>query len=264
MDAKLSDLLHERTGLTLTGYRRIERGGNNRIYKLQTHENNELIAKIYFSGDRKQALAKLKAEFEALSFLHSNDIHCIPEPIAADFNHYIGIYEYLPGNSCESGLVSNEDLIQMADFLTRLHRLSKTPEAEVLAVASDSCLNTVSFLDAVHQRFQAIFRATAENPILAGIHRFLEHCFQPEMAAVFSEFKSKTRNAGLESKHNSHSCYTLSPSDFGRAQLPQIENRKTLFYRFRILRLGRGLQDDFRFFPSPVNAVKREADENVS
>lgn len=79
----------------ISSYAKIDRGGNNRIFKLLTDTNEAFVYKEYFIDDRN----RMNREYNALEFLGGQNLSCIPHPIAKNIDQNCALYTFVEGDS---------------------------------------------------------------------------------------------------------------------------------------------------------------------
>jgi hypothetical protein len=130
---------------------------SNRVYRLET-TSRSLLLKAYFRHplDLRDRLA---AEAALLALAWTHGVRSVPEPIAFDHIHAIGLQEFVPDASFVVKK-STAQVEQAASFLVDLNRLRDTREATQLPIASEACFSFDEHLAKVEQRVQRIESAT--------------------------------------------------------------------------------------------------------
>ena len=117
---------------------RIDGGANNQVYRLNDGERNALL-KVYFRHP-DDPRNRLGSEFAFLRFAWARDIDCVPEPLAIDREHGLGLQQFIEGHGLEMGEVGEPEITQAADFFIALnhHRTSSDarPESSFFAISS--------------------------------------------------------------------------------------------------------------------------------
>lgn len=213
------------TGAPITNITAIPRGGNNRIFRIET-DTDIFALKIYPSSpdDKRE---RLNAEFNGLSFLHEQNLREIPRAIARDDAHDAALYEWVVGDPID--VVDDDDVLSASRFIQRLLEVSRADTPIELPIASEACLSAGELVRQIEGRFEKLEQATSSDTL----HVFLKHQFAPclkeisERAINIYQTDSAPFDVDLD---NSYS--TLSPSDFGFHNAIRAENGDVIFIDF--------------------------------
>src|SRR5207253_558677 len=104
---------------------------------------------------------RLHTEFATLDFLWRRDVRCIPEPVAVDREHGVGLYEFVEGTQIAPDEVGWPEAAQLADLLTGMWTLRADPEANRLPVASEAYFTPRAYLEAMERRLRRVRSALA-------------------------------------------------------------------------------------------------------
>jgi len=209
---EIAESLESLLGERVAGVAKIGGGGNSRVYRVDA-DSGSFAAKFYFqrTADGRD---RLDAEFGGLRFLWDNNVRCIPQPLAADRERQIGVYEYIPGREISAEQVTAEDVDQLADFLANLKVLAATPDAALLPIAAEASFSAAGIAANIRARLELLSRANGREPIYRELRRFLEGRFAPALGR-WENTARKTLGEVAYSTVIPSTARTLSPSDFG-------------------------------------------------
>lgn len=189
-------------------------GANNLVFRV-TVGDRKILAKAYFQhlGDNRD---RLGAEFGMLEFLWKNGLRCIPEPLYADHERHIGLYQFIEGCRPRPEEIAWPDVDQLVHLLAEMWRLRKHAGAAALPAGSDSSFSMAGFLDNVEGRFRHVADALEAEAASGGVHEFIQGELAPTLEAVRKFIKQGARNSGLDLE----ACLpldqrTLNPADHG-------------------------------------------------
>ena len=182
-------------------------GGNSRVLKVTTADGLRLTAKVY-PGPTADGQDRLAVESEALNFIRLHGIECVPQPIASDSVKQCAVFEYIEGAKVTSSEVSESDIDQATQFLTRLGGLKKIPDSSRLPRAAEACFSVRGIIANLDTRLASLE--------VTGAQEFLTAEFAPAFQRTVEWCEERTSNEGesmgIELAINDR---TLSPSDFG-------------------------------------------------
>lgn len=110
-------------------------GRNSRVHRLTWNEGRSAICKQYMSDGR----GRLDAEVEALAFMATAGINCIPRILGVDGSAACLLLEDVQGKAITAENVGPADMNALYDFLAQLTASGTLPEAKRLASASEAC-----------------------------------------------------------------------------------------------------------------------------
>jgi len=140
------------------------RGGNSRVFKVQTASGVTAALKLYPPGESSQRLAR---EYAALAFLSSAGVAIVPKPLAQNTAERAALYTWIDGDSVrEPGL---EDIGQLADFLAVLHGFRSLPEAQTIGPAAEAVTSAAELARQVQARIERLAVPAHGDPKLARI-----------------------------------------------------------------------------------------------
>ncbi|MBY0522085.1 MAG: aminoglycoside phosphotransferase family protein [Gemmataceae bacterium] len=189
-------------------------GGNNRVFRLDVDEQSYFL-KVYFrhAGDTRDRLA---AEYAFSRFAWDRGIRQVPQPLCADLEHGLGLYEFITGRKLEAPEVDLAAVRQALHFFLEVNQHAACATAHALANGSEACFCLADHLECVERRIQALTRFVPLTELDRSAATFVNGAVVPAWRAVRSGVESEARQHGLQMTEvldASERC--LSPSDFG-------------------------------------------------
>ncbi|MBI2442238.1 MAG: phosphotransferase [Lentisphaerae bacterium] len=189
-------------------------GANNRVFKVRLGRQ-AVLAKVYFRhpGDRRD---RLSAEFGMLAFLWQNGLRCIPEPLFADRQRHIGLYQFVEGRRPRPEEIAWSDVSELIFLLKEMWRLRRRPDAAALPRGSDSSFSMAGFLANVEGRFRCVARALKTGRVSPEARQFVAGEVAARMKAVRQFIERGARNCALDLERPLPPAQrTLNPADHG-------------------------------------------------
>jgi thiamine kinase-like enzyme len=189
----------------------IPTGGNNRVFKL-TGGKTPLLAKWYFSHPA-DSRNRLEAEFAFLTCAKQAAIECVPQPVACDPAHMLGVYEFVEGRKLAPGEIDWNCIERAAEFFLRLNHPSTHEFARLLGNASEACFSVAEHFAMVEDRIDRL-RGICGN---SGVDREARE-FSDVLSGRWQRIKSVMLKAATLARIDleqpiAERC--VSPSDFG-------------------------------------------------
>lgn len=200
-------LAESRTGHAVVATTPLRGGGNNLVCRLDTG-GGPLLAKMYFY-DEHDRRDRLGAEFGMLTFLWQNGVRCIPEPLACDSQHRIGLYRFAEGVRVQTSDVEEADVQALAALLGDMWKLRGQLGASTLPPASDACSALTDYAAAVERRRGTLLDALGDDATSREAAAFILGPVSDALDAARARL-AQDAPAALE-----RAARTLSPSDHG-------------------------------------------------
>lgn len=171
-------------------------GANNLVFRI-TVCDRRILAKAYFQhpGDYRD---RLGAEFGMLDFLWKNGMRCIPEPLFADYERHIGLYQFVEGCRPRPEEIAWPDVDQLVHLLAEMWRLRKHAGAAALPPGSDSSFSMAGFLGNVEGRFRHIASVLTAESAPSEVREFVQHELPPTLEAIRKFMEDGARASGLD------------------------------------------------------------------
>lgn len=212
--------LEESLGSKITLSKKIDRGGNNKIYKITTVDDRNFVYKEYYTDDRD----RMNREYSALKHLGENGFTCLPRTIKRDDSKNCAIYSYVDGSFKDPVDLSTRDVDQIVQFVLDLQSF----KPEHISVKFDNAVLATDSFD------------TFSDTVLFRVDKFSRYIQSPDVSKLVLDF-SKSRNlvttikSQLEMLRNqsakafakkiSYEERRLSPVDFGPHNMIFDENQ---------------------------------------
>ena len=187
-------------GATVQSLTAVKRGGNSRIFCLETAA--ERFALKVYPERGADTRDRGDVEWRALQFLRARGLAAVPRPLARDPTGRFLLMEWVDGVPVAEHDAS--DLAQAADFVAAVFALSSHPEATSLPLASEACLSAGEIVRQIEERLP---RLTLEP----ALSRFLGQSFVPLLAKAKAAAASEPQygtSLPMELRR-------LIPADFG-------------------------------------------------
>jgi hypothetical protein len=203
--------------------RAIERmtgGGNNRVYRVSADDFDGVLKAYFHHPDDPRD--RLRAEFAFSRIAWEAGIRTLPQPLASDPNHHLGLYEFVPGRRLEPQEVDASAVLQAAKFVVEVNRHKLTEAARTLPAAAEACFSLEAHLDCVTRRLRRLtdLNLNEARGTDADIDRAAGELVRDVLQPLFAELTCETRRRagriGIDLRQEValvDRC--LSPSDFG-------------------------------------------------
>lgn len=201
-------------------------GGNNQIYAVRASGKIHLM-KRYFThpGDPRD---RGGTEFAFASFAWASGLRCIPEPLALDAAHAVGLFGFLPGRKCDPGTIGESEVAQAIEFLVGLNRSRSSAGAEALPVAAEACFSIREHCELVARRVHRLLEMEPLDAIDREAKDFVAHA----LSAAWREVQRILCARPDWETLLPGSDRILSPSDFGFHNALRMENGRLAFLDF--------------------------------
>ena len=204
-DIKYYIQLHTENNVKIV--KKIKGGGNSNVYKIKLDNNMEFAGKLYPDptfDDR----GRIENEVKAYNYLNCNNINLVPKVIWSNNDLNFGLFEWVEGHQIKE--VKNNYIINAAEFVESLEKLSQKAIYFDFQLASAACLSGKMIEDQIRKRYEHIYKFSLNNNEL---NSFLKGDF----SKIFEEIllSSKKIWPGDFSGKLSKKYQLLSPSDFG-------------------------------------------------
>lgn len=193
---------------------KIPGGGNNRVFRLISHNHDEYLLKEYFT-DKADPRNRLKTEYEFLSFLWRNGIFKVPKPIAFSVTDNLGLYQYIKGRPVTCEDVTGERIEELISLLCEINQLRSIPDSAYLPIASDACFSVSEHLDHIEKRVRRLNAIELFSDIDQQAFDFVNTHLSPAWDLIKNTIHQETLNEPTLSLPLPEEMRVLSPSDFG-------------------------------------------------
>ena len=188
-------------------------GRNNRVFRLELADGERLILKSYFA-DPRDPRDRLGTEWRFLTYVFARGVRVVPEPVAADQEHHLGLYGFIPGRKLTVRELAATHVDAAADFLLAVNAPSREPGA--FPPGSEACFTLAQHLATVERRLARLETLDPEAPLRDTAMRFILMRLAPAWHTIRARIEHEAEAIGLALDATldlSETC--VSPSDFG-------------------------------------------------
>jgi hypothetical protein len=178
-------------------------GGNNQVFLIEG-EDWRAVLKAYFHHP-DDPRDRFGAETAFSRFLRAGGVNEVPELLSSDSEYRLALYQYVEGVRPDQ--VGGDDVSKAMEFIGRINKLRRAPEAATLANGSEACWSLEGHLDLVGSRLEQL--RSAEHSVRA----FIEEEAWPVWKRVREWAGDRAGGILAEVLRQERRC--LSPSDFG-------------------------------------------------
>lgn len=189
-------------------------GANNRVFRV-TSASSSLLLKAYFhhAGDQRD---RLGAEYRFTRFAWDQGIHVVPQPFVADWEHKLGVYEFIEGRKFQPQEINESILSQTIQFYQALSQIRNHVDAGTLSPASEACFSIADHVSLVQRRIQRLGEIEATSPLNQEAITLVKTALLPLWEKVFRQVQHQLSALNLSAEQElaaDERC--ISPSDFG-------------------------------------------------
>ena len=229
---ELKETFSRLMGGPVSGLRRLSGGLNSQVYRLTGPDGQSYAGKVYFrhSNDTRD---RLTVEFDSISFLVKNGIDCVPQPINADREKGIAVYQYIEGRKLSKGEIDDACLDSAVSFLLKLKELRSRPDSRWLPVASEAFFSLAGIIENLNQRSDRLKGVKKKGDVYGSLSRFLEEDFFPAFKQITLWTRSRLSASNIDIYSELPQIErTLSPSDFGFHNALMVETGRMVWLDF--------------------------------
>lgn len=190
-------------------------GANNRVFSVVSDETPLFLLKEYFHHPEDHR-DRLTAEFSFSRFAWEHGIRALPQPLAQDAQHHLGLYEFVAGRRLSTGEISEDVVRQSIDFYCGINRYKAAPEAGSLPKAAEACFSLAQHLHCVERRLQNLQNVAS----ISAVNREACDFIASELATAWQSVARTVHEQACVldvalKEELPHHDRCLSPSDFG-------------------------------------------------
>lgn len=190
------------------------RGGrNNRAFKLIC-DSREFFLKEYFYSPT-DTRDRLYHEFGFTSFVWSNGIHSVPEPLASLSNERLALYEFIVGKSANYRPTTTYDIRQAADFILIVNKYRAKESAKKLPAASEACFSMNDHIKNTAIRVNRLSQIEVTDDYDEIAKQQIAQRLFPLWDEVIKNIDAQRKKYPLIDQTLSFEQKWISPSDFG-------------------------------------------------
>jgi hypothetical protein len=206
-------------------------GANNRVFRVE-RDGCPVLLKAYFQ-DPEDRRDRLGAEYAFCAFAWESGLRMLPQPMARDPEHRLGLYEFIEGRKLLPHEVGAETIGQALTFLTEVNRHRHLPAARALPVASEAYFTLAGHLDCIERRLQVLSGISSVSEIDREAAIFVQDELVPAWRGVRGWVERRARALGVDPDAElPQADRRLSPSDFGFHNAIRTEGGRLRFLDF--------------------------------
>ncbi|MBX9628407.1 MAG: aminoglycoside phosphotransferase family protein [Gemmataceae bacterium] len=213
LDLPAADALAGRAGVgPVHGLTPLAGGANNRVFRLDAGAGTFLLKSYFRHPDDPRD--RLGAEWAFARFAWDAGVRCIPEPLAADPEAGLGLFEFVHGRALH-GTTAGEPAVDQALAFFRLLRRAKD-RAAGLPDASESCFRLSDHLATVERRVSRLRTFAVGGAVDQTAAGFVDAELVPAWRQVVADARRNAGAYGLPLDRPLEAADRCpSPSDFG-------------------------------------------------
>lgn len=158
----------------------------------------------------------MKSEFDFIEFAWNKGVRHVPQPVAADEENHLAVYEFIQGRAPEEKEVSEKLLSEAAHFYVLLNEHSGSAEAAKIGNASESAFSFAGHVENVERRIRSLKGAAGRASSKEKFKTFVDSSLVPAWERAKNALGENSRVSGIDVDSVLSPCSRgLSPSDFG-------------------------------------------------
>ncbi len=194
-------------------FERIDGGGNNQVFKVETSEKAVALKAYFHHPDDPRDRFNAEYAFSTLAWQHG--LRELPRPLAVDRQARLGLYEFVEGRRLTADEVDAGAIDAALAFIAAVNAPAVRKDGGALPVASEACFSLSAHLQTVQRRLQRLAGLNGAPPgtdvggfVAAEVLPFWRHLEATTYDAA--ERLGLARDAEIPQQGR---C--ISPSDFG-------------------------------------------------
>lgn len=213
LDLPAADALAARAGIgPVRDLTPLAGGANNRVFRLDAGAGTFLLKSYFRHPDDPRD--RLGAEWAFARFAWDAGVRCLPEPLAADPEAGLGLFEFVHGRSLHGTTAGEPAVDQALAFFRQLSRAKAG--AAMLPNASEACFSLADHLATVARRVGRLWAIGAGGPTDAAAGGFVAGELIPAWRQVRADAVRNAAAYGLPLDRPLEAADRCpSPSDFG-------------------------------------------------
>jgi hypothetical protein len=189
-------------------------GANNRVFRVD-RDGCPVLLKAYFQ-DAEDRRDRLGAEYSFCAFAWESGLRVLPQPLARDPEHRLGLYEFIEGRKLLPHEVDAGMIGQAVTFLTEVNRHRHLPAAQALPTASEAYFTLAGHLECIERRLHVLGGISPASEIDREAAAFVRDELVPAWRGVRGRVERQARALGIDPDMElPQADRRLSPSDFG-------------------------------------------------
>jgi hypothetical protein len=206
-------------------------GANNRVFRVE-RDGCPVLLKAYFQ-DPEDRRDRLGAEYAFCAFAWESGLRVLPQPLARDPEHRLGLYEFIEGRKLLPQEIDAGMIGQALTFLTEVNRHRHLPAAQALPVASEAYFTLAGHLECIERRLQVLGSISAVSEIDREAAAFVRNELVPAWRDIRVRVERRAWALGVDPDAElPRADRRLSPSDFGFHNAIRTESGRLCFIDF--------------------------------
>jgi Phosphotransferase enzyme family len=189
-------------------------GANNRVFRVE-RDGCPVLLKAYFQ-DPEDRRDRLGAEYAFTAFAWESGLRVLPQPLAQDPEHRLGLYEFIEGRKLHPHEIDAGMIGQAMMFLMEVNRHRHLPAAQALRTASEAYFTLAGHLECIERRLHGLAGIKCASEIDREAASFVQDELVPAWRGVRSRVERRAPALGIDPDMElPQADRRLSPSDFG-------------------------------------------------
>ena len=185
-------------------------GGNNRVFILSNDEK-KYIVKWYYSHP-SDTRNRLQAEYRFLEYTNKLGLCNVPKALACLPEHNLALYEFIEGRKLKTHEISENRLMEAADFFAQLNSSNHPELTQNIFNASDACFSIKDHLYSVEQRAKKMMDGL--NPADDTVYPFAQE-LNNKLNQISKSIETTVKMSLNTETPLETTFRCISPSDFG-------------------------------------------------
>lgn len=146
----------------------INAGMNNKLFRLTDASGKSLLAKFYYTDDRK----RLQREYTAFEYLQSRKINFTPQVYLKNNRYHFAVYSYESGKTKKAEDMTINDLDKMLEFIFALHSNKFNEAKDIFPSAVMACFSYKDYLNNITfrlKKFNDYVRSKEVHPMVLSL-----------------------------------------------------------------------------------------------
>jgi hypothetical protein len=221
---EIYDVARELCATPVEAISELRRGGNSRIFRVDTRGGRYALKKYPASDSRN----RLQAEVNALEFLERKGIGRTPRVVAVAPQRRFALLSWLEGEAVDT--VSDADVAEFAAFQIGIDDGIDARARAEIGEASEACLSGLRIVSQIERRYARLEAVKHDVPEFAP---FFDDVLVPSLDRFVERAREVYRRLGLDFTQDiAPECRTLIPSDMGAHNALRATDGKLCFLDF--------------------------------
>ena len=209
---KINSLLSQSQLPNMKKVQPIQGGRNNKAYCVEVNDNQKYLLKSYYYQEGMRD--RLASEYDFLTYAWTEGIRNIPQPLAQNEEHKLGLYTFIDGKKPELKNITEKAIHQLITFWQALNQHKE--KAKNIINSSDCAFSIQENIASVQQRMDKLSTIDKTANIHQDVAEFYTQELLPAWERVQKHVKKKAAQLHLSTNEKTpQKDRFISPSDFG-------------------------------------------------